>query len=174
MKSLSQHTTKLSTSPVPHTSDPYAQIVKRRLLDECPLNKSVSHFPLDIVSQAIQNSSNSLAAGPDGLIIHHLKNICPLRSTIPRPPFHTRTQPLQYLCQLFYNFFPKIIAHIPIPGKPADLGTSYLSPHFPPLPCCSSSGTSSTSRTKLTSSFTHQTQLSSQPLLSFHPSLTHT
>ena len=40
------------TSPVPHSNDPSAWIVKRKLLKECLCDKSVSRFSPDIVSQA--------------------------------------------------------------------------------------------------------------------------
>ena len=69
---------KQFTSPVPHTSDPSTRIVKRRLFKECQINYSVFHIYPDNVLQAIQNSGNSLAAGPDGFTIHHLKNFAPL------------------------------------------------------------------------------------------------
>ena len=50
----------------------------QKLHKECPLHDSVSRFSPDIVLQAIKNTGNILAAGPDDLTIHHLKNRGPL------------------------------------------------------------------------------------------------
>ena len=105
----------------PHTSDPSTRIVKRMLLKECPLDNSTQRFTTDVVAQAIKEFGNSNSAGPDGLTIHHLKNLGPLG--------------LRYLTQL-YNLslnscnIPAIWKHaivvpIPKPNKLLDQGTSY-------------------------------------------------
>ena len=74
---------KQFTSSVPHSSDPSARIIKQKLIRECPFDSSVSHFPPDIVSQAIKNNGNSLAVVLDDLTIHHLKNVGLLGSVVP-------------------------------------------------------------------------------------------
>ena len=63
------------TTGVSHTSDLSARIVRRKLHKKCPLDNSVSRFFPNIVSQAIKNSGNSLAAGSDDLTIHRYTNI---------------------------------------------------------------------------------------------------
>ena len=70
---------------------------------------------------SIKDSGKSLAAGPDDLTIHHLKNLGPLG--------------LQYLthlyslsvshCNITAIWKHAIIATVTKPNKPADLGTSY-------------------------------------------------
>ena len=110
---------KQFSCPVLHSSDPSTQIVKRKLLKECPLDNSVFRFSPDIVSQAIKNSGNSLAVGPDDLTIHHLKHLV-----------HLELQYLTYLYKVAVNhcnipaiWKRAIITPFLKPGKPADLGT---------------------------------------------------
>ena len=75
------------TSRISYSSDPSVRIVKRRHVNECPLDNSVSRFSPDIISQVIKNRGTSIAAGTYGLTIHRLKNLDPLG--------------LQYLTHLF-------------------------------------------------------------------------
>ena len=109
------------TSIVPHSSDPTARRVKRKLVKLHPLDTNLSLFTVHSVSRAIRDSGNSRAPGPDGLTIHHLKHLGPLG--------------LQYLTDLYnlsiqHSDIPSIwktstIVPIPKPGKPLDLGPSY-------------------------------------------------
>ena len=112
---------KQFTSVTPHTSDPLARRVKRRLIKAHPLDTSLTPFTPSLVSKAIRDSGNSRAAGPDGLTIHHLKYLGPSGIIF-----------LTHLFNLSYRHadIPAIwksanIIPIPKAGKPADLGTSY-------------------------------------------------
>ena len=68
---------KQFTTTVPHTSDPAARRVKRQLLRDHPINHTLSIFTTERVVKAIKQSSNSIAAGPDGLTMLHLKHLGP-------------------------------------------------------------------------------------------------
>ena len=113
--------TKQFTSVITHTSDPTARRVKRRLDRCCPLDRTSTPFTPLSVSQAIRQSGNSRAAGPDGITIHHLKHLGPTG--------------LQYLTNLYNLSYTnadipsiwKLAIVVPIqkPGKPAGLGSGY-------------------------------------------------
>ena len=68
---------KQFTTTVRHTSDPAARRVRRQILRDHPLDHTFSPFTVDLVKKAIKESSNSIAAGPDGLTMHHLKHLGP-------------------------------------------------------------------------------------------------
>ena len=109
------------TSAGPRTSDHQARRTKRRLLRDHPLDHTHAPFSTEQVEKAIKQSSNSIATGPDGLMMLHLKHLGP--------------RGLQYLTHLFNLSvqsadIPSIwkqaaIVPIPKPGKPRHLGTSY-------------------------------------------------
>jgi len=109
------------SNTVVHTSDRAARSFKRKVRRDHPLNHNTQGFSTNMVLQAIKACSNSIATGPNGLTMLHIKHLGP--------------RGIQYLTDLFTLSLrsadiPSIWRQatiIPIPkvGKPRDLGTSY-------------------------------------------------
>ena len=118
---------KQFTSIVPHTSNPSTRIVNRELLKECPLNNSTPRFTSDIVAQAIKDSGNSNSAGPDGLTIHHLKNLGPLGLQYLT---HLNNLSVNY-CNIPAIWKRAIIIPVSKPGKLLDKGTTTVTALLP-------------------------------------------
>ena len=68
---------KRFTTTVRHTSEPAARRVRRHILRDHPLDHTFSPFTVCLVKKTIKESSNSIAAGSDGLIMLHLKHLWP-------------------------------------------------------------------------------------------------
>ena len=109
------------TTIVPHTSDPTARRVKRQLLRYHPIDHTLSAFTTEQVEKAIKQSNNSIATGPDGLAMLHLKHLGNGGHAILTHLFNLSLQSAD---------IPSIWKRaklIPKPkaGKPRHLGTSY-------------------------------------------------
>ena len=113
--------TKQFTSIKPHTQDPELRKTLRRLHQEHQLDHSFSPFTSANTTEAIKQSKNSTATGPDNLSILHLKNLGP-----------SGTQYLTDICNLSISqaeipdiWKKAIIIPLLKAGKPAELGKSY-------------------------------------------------
>ena len=112
---------KQFASTIRHTTDPAARRIKRQLQRNHPIDHTYSPFTTDLTQKAIKISSSSIATGPDGLTMLHLKHLGP--------------RGVQYLTDLFNLSLqaadiPSIwkratIVPIPKVGKPRHLGTSF-------------------------------------------------
>ncbi|MCP4061384.1 MAG: hypothetical protein GY738_29760 [Pseudoalteromonas sp.] len=118
---IAQSFTKQFTSVSRHTSNPISRKIIRKLRRHNLLNRNFQPFTPALVLEAIKQSSNSSALGPDHLNILHLKNLGP--------------NGISFLTKLFNLSISS--ANIPAiwklskiitllkPGKPPDLSTSY-------------------------------------------------
>ena len=108
------------TTAIPHISDPAARCVKLQLLSNHSIDPTLSIFTAEHVVKVIKQCSDSIAAGPDGLMMLHLK--------------HLARRGYEFLTQLFNLYLqsadiPSIwkratLILIPKPGKLRLLGTS--------------------------------------------------
>ena len=112
---------KQFTTITPHTSDPRARQVKRRLNTRCPLDRQARPFTTHTVGEAVRNGGNSRAVGPEGLTVHHLKHLGPLGLSHLTHLFN-----LSYSTATIPDIW-KTATIIPLlePGKPSYEGSSY-------------------------------------------------
>ena len=109
------------TRTVPAVADRDTRRIQRSIRNLHPLDTSLNPFTLQMVKDAIANSSNSVALGPDDICIHHLKHLGP-----------RGLRYLQHLYNLSINsatcpaiWKRAIITPLLKMGKPKDLASSY-------------------------------------------------
>ena len=65
------------SNTVVHTTDRAARAFKRKVVRDHPLDQHIPGFSTNMVVQAIKACSNSIATGPDGLTMLHIKHLGP-------------------------------------------------------------------------------------------------
>ena len=120
-QTIAKHFCNQFTRPVPYHTTPQTRRTLKQIRKQHPLDHNTDIFTTTQVTDAIQDSSNSIASSPDNLTILHLRHLGPLG--------------LQYLCRLFNLSYrhaeipaiwkQAIIIPLPKPGKPKNHGSSY-------------------------------------------------
>ena len=104
---------------VPPVMEPESRRIQRQIRVKHPLTADANPFTVGMVKAAIENSSNSVALGPDCLSMHHLKNLGPRGLK-----YLQRLYNLSYnhaICPTIWNN--AIIVPILKTGKPKEHGT---------------------------------------------------